>query len=232
MAAAVSRHDPNPTSLLCPKCKTSHKRGAKCPNDTSYDSTPNSVFSHLTPLKMIKTRDELRTYVTEAKKMTGVCPSCKKPHTFEREFDFGGIKEKAHVPSHRLDNCSTFKNLTPNARGQLIQEIKGCWSCLDWLHSGDDCRMKNKPKCDVSVGPTTCNGVHHKLLHDTGVAYCHLTQPKNLSETYVLFDIQQIDPVASTIPANTLLITVPLPLLLHTDMQRSRDTLDLKYPTS
>ena len=38
---------------------------------------------------------------------------------------------------------------------------------------GDQCFIKSKKNCTDKTGGTTCAGAHHKLLHGSGVAFCH-----------------------------------------------------------
>ncbi len=92
--------------------------------------------------------------------------------------------------------------MTPKQRGEIVEKEKACWSCLDWRHEGKDCKAK-KWKCQVQVGSNTFNGVHHRLLHDSGVAYCHLTKSK-FGDSLTLFEIQYIWPESTNTPANTL----------------------------
>ena len=122
MAALPGKSEDSGPHPTCFKCKTKHKRGAKCSVEKSRKVDEHAtVYSHFTPLRRLKSREELKAYITEAKKFSGNCPCCNKPHTFEREFDFGNGKEKSHVPSHRLDNCPNFRRLAPKDRGELVE---------------------------------------------------------------------------------------------------------------
>ena len=56
-------------------------------------------------------------------------------------------------------------------RGELIEKLKGCYKCTSWKHLGDQCFIKKN--CTDKTGGTTCAGAHHKLLHGSGVAFCH-----------------------------------------------------------
>ena len=166
-SGSTSRADYSP----CPKCKVKHRPGQRCPKREDAAKTLPVIYSHLT-LSKITNKEELKEYILAAKKTAGNCPACSKPYTFERKFPFG----KFTVPSHRFGSCPTFQAMTPKLRGELIEK-KACWSCLDWLHTGSDCPHKERKKCTVQIGSGTCDGVHEKLLHGSGVAYCHLTKP-------------------------------------------------------
>ena len=78
VAAAPVKIEVNGFPSKCPTCKTLHKRGTKCPG--RFPDVPVSVISNLTPLKKIKNREELKSYIAEAKKMTG---NCKKPQLWK-----------------------------------------------------------------------------------------------------------------------------------------------------
>ena len=43
------------------------------------------------------------------------------------------------------------------------------------------------------VGGVVCGGQHNKLLHNSGVAYCHSTATSSLHDKNVLFEVQEID---------------------------------------
>ena len=125
--------------------------------------------------------------MTEAKKINGPCVCCNRHHTYERDFPFG----KTKVPTRRLDSCQKFQGMTVQERGQLIEKLTGCYICLDPKHTGDCCRSR-KVSCDVKVGLKPCDGGHNKLLHNSGIAYCHTTAA-TFSDSNVLFEIQELD---------------------------------------
>ena len=70
MASSNSKPDSN-LFAACPKCKSKHKRGTKCAVDRVEDRESMSVYNHLTRLNKIQSREELRIYNAEAKKMAG-----------------------------------------------------------------------------------------------------------------------------------------------------------------
>ena len=55
----------------------------------------------------------------------------------------------------------------------MIEKLKGCYKCTNWRHLGDACFIKSKTNCTDVTGGVTCSGAHHKLLHGSGVAFCH-----------------------------------------------------------
>ena len=125
--------------------------------------------------------------MTEAKKINGPCVCCDRNHTYERMFPFG----KSRVPTRRLDSCQKFLGMTVQERGLLIEKMNGCYSCLDPRHTSEKC-YTHKIGCDEKIGLDLCGSVHNKLLHNSGVAYCHTTSAI-FSDTNVLFEIQELD---------------------------------------
>ena len=118
----------------------------------------------------ISTQDEYKQHLPETKRQLGNCPSCSKPaHNYTRQFPFG----QAEWPSNRLESCPQFVAKSSKDRGELIEKLKGCYKCTSWKHVGDQCFIKNKKNCTDKTGGTTCAGAHHKLLHGSGVAFCH-----------------------------------------------------------
>ena len=93
--------------------------------------------------------------------------------------------------------------MTPKQRGELVEKEKACWNCLDWCHGGIVCKTWTKYKCQVQVGSNPCNWVHHRLLHDSGVAYCHLAKSK-FGDSHALFEIQYISPESTNTTARVL----------------------------
>jgi len=63
--------------------------------------------------------------------------------------------------------------MSSRERGELIERLKGCYRCTSWQHQGDNCYTRSKSTCSVVTAGFTCGGVHHKLLHGSGVAFCH-----------------------------------------------------------
>ena len=79
--------------------------------------------------------------------------------------------------------CPQFVAKTPRERGELLEKLKGCYKCLSWKHKGDSCYTKSKSNCTVTTSGTACAGIHHKLLHGSGVAFCHKVQIKVAATT-------------------------------------------------
>jgi hypothetical protein len=156
----------------CNQCGGIGHFAKACPSKPKPDAINTTVRIKMAVTK-ITTRDEHSQYLPEVKKQIGSCPSCNKPvHVYTRQFPFG----KAEWPSRRLDNCPDFQNRTAKERGELIAELKGCYKCTSWLHSGDSCFQKHANSCPVIEGGKACAGVHHKTLHGSGVAFCHKAQ--------------------------------------------------------
>ena len=110
-------------------------------------------------------------------KRVGVCPACKKNHSYARKFSWGTDE----WPSQRLEACPTFVAFTPAVRAKLIEDEGGCGLCTSTSHvvkkcfSMDKFRMAvNDPKCkEVSTrGGGVCGKLHHRLVHGSGNVYC------------------------------------------------------------
>ena len=82
----------------------------------------------------------------------------------------------AEWPSNRLDTCSQFMTKTPKERGELIEKIKGCYKCTSFKHKGNGCYIRKTDNCTVTTGGVACAGAHNKLLHGSGIAFCHKVQ--------------------------------------------------------
>ena len=63
--------------------------------------------------------------------------------------------------------------MTARERGELVERLNCCYKCTSWLHQGDTCYTRSKSNCNVMSGGSACGGVHHKMLHGSGVAFCH-----------------------------------------------------------
>ena len=102
--------------------------------------------------------------------MVGDCPACKQgPHSYTRNFPFG----KAEWPSNRLDSCPKFVGMLPKERGELVEKLKACYKCTCFKHQGEACFTRSKSNCSVVSAGAACGGIHHKMLHGSGVAFCH-----------------------------------------------------------
>ena len=167
---------------VCNKCSKRHKPDLRCkPSYTGAMYRDGLVQSHLTIAK-VTTKEELKTYTEAAKKANGTCPCCRKSHTNERSFSFG----KAPVPSRRLHSCPDFVKKSPNERWKIVEKAKACYVCLDYKHEADEGFWKKSRGCGEQTGTDTCGVPHHKLLHDSRVAYCHNAQ----ATSHVLFEVQ------------------------------------------
>ena len=151
-------------------CNTCGGRGHYARGCPSSKSQPISSVKVNVAVAKITNRDEYRKHLPDTKKQIGDCPACKQgPHMYSRNFPFG----KADWPSNRLESCPQFISKSPRERGELLEQIKGCYKCTSWKHLGDACFSKNKSNCTVVSAGSACAGVHHKLLHGSGVAFCH-----------------------------------------------------------
>ena len=128
----------------------------------------------------VMTKDDYKQHLPETRKQVGNCPCCNQAaHNYSRKFPFG----TADWPSTRLDVCPQFVAKNPRERGELLEKLKGCYKCLSWKHKGDSCYTKSKSNCTVTTSGTACAGIHHKLLHGSGVAFCHKVQIKVAATT-------------------------------------------------
>ena len=118
----------------------------------------------------INTREEYKKHLPETRKQLGTCPGCSQTvHSYTRQFPFG----TADWPSSRLDACPKFQSMSPRECGELIEMLKGCYICTAWQHQGDKCYTRTRSSCNVVSAGVACGGAHHKLLHGSGVAFCH-----------------------------------------------------------
>jgi len=153
------------SGATCNSCGGRGHYARDCPSK----SRPSSVRVNVAVTK-ITTRDEYCQHLPETKRQLGDCPCCKQsPHMYQRKFPFG----TAEWSSNRLESCPQFLSKSPRERGELIERLNGCYKCTGWKHLGDACFLKKKSNCTVVTSGTACSGVHHKLLHGSGVAFCH-----------------------------------------------------------
>ena len=139
------------------------------PTKTKSVLTGPSVKVNVAVAK-ITTKDEYNKYLPETRKDIGKCPACNQgAHNYTPKFPFG----KADWPSNRLESCPQFLSKTVRERGELMERIQGCYKCTSWKHKGDACYLKSRANCTVVTAGSACSGVHHKLLHGSGVAFCH-----------------------------------------------------------
>ena len=123
----------------------------------------------------VHTRDEYNRHLPETRRQVGNCLGCgQAAHNYTRQFPFGN----ADWPSTRLDTCKKFLGMTTRERGELVERLKACYKCTSWQHQGDACYSRGKSSCNVVSGGSVCGGVHNKLLHGSGVAFCHKTSVK------------------------------------------------------
>ena len=153
------------------------------------ESWSGGTFQSNLTLAQISTRDDLNKYVADLKKSNGPCPCCNKFHTFEKNFSSFG---KGRIPTHRLSSCPKFLEKTPRERGEFVESLNACFVCLDTNHQAKGCRARIKAKCSEVVNGAECGGEHHKLLHDCGVTYCHVTATQPYGDSKVLFEVQEL----------------------------------------
>ena len=123
----------------------------------------------------INTRDDYNKYLGETKKQIGNCPACSQAtHSYTRNFPFG----KAEWPSNRLDSCPRFNTMSPKERGELVERLKACYKCTCWKHQGAACFNRSRSNCSVTSNGSVCGGVHNKLLHGSGISFCHKVEVK------------------------------------------------------
>ena len=123
----------------------------------------------------ITTKDDYNKHLADTRKQVGNCPACSQaPHSYTRTFPFG----KAEWPSNRLDSCPRFISMSPKERGELVERLKACYKCTCWKHQGAACFNRSRSNCSVTSNGNACGGVHNKLLHGSGVAFCHKVEVK------------------------------------------------------
>ena len=89
--------------------------------------------------------------------------------------------------------------MTPKDRGELVERLKACYKCTCWKHQGNQCFIRSKSNCNVVSGNSACGGVHHRLLHGSGVAFCHKVTIKAASSRIGAVSSMDHDDV-STLP--------------------------------
>ena len=157
------------SGITCNNCNGVGHFARSCPSKSKSGVTGNQVKVNLAVVK-INTRAEYNQYLPESKKQIGKCPCCNQDaHTYLRKFPFG----QAEWPTNRLETCPQFLAKTARERGELMERIKGCYRCTSWKHLGNNCLLKGKTTCSVVTAGSACSGQHHKLLHGSGVAFCH-----------------------------------------------------------
>ena len=158
------------SGITCNTCGGVGHYARTCSSGGKPTVSGDSVVKFNLAVAKIATKAEYDQYLPETKKQLGNCPACKQAaHVYTRQFPFG----KAEWPSRRLDNCPQFMAKSAKDRGEIIEKSKACYKCTGWSHQGDACFFKTKSNCSVVTGGKACGGVHHKLLHGSGVAFCH-----------------------------------------------------------
>ena len=156
------------SGITCNTCGGLGHYSRNCPSKSRVTTGPTVKVN--VAVTKVRTRDEYNKYLPETRRQAGNCPGCNQPaHNYQRQFPFG----MANWPSTRLDTCQTFMGMSARERGKLIERLKGCYRCTSWQHQGDNCYTRSKSTCSVVTAGVTCGGVHHKLLHGSGVAFCH-----------------------------------------------------------
>ena len=170
------------SSMTCNSCGGLGHFARNCPSKVRQAVSGPSAKINIAVAK-ITTRDEYKKYLAETQKQVGNRTSCGQPaHFYTRKFPFG----TGDWPSTRLDSCPQFVAKSARERGELVERLKACYKCTNWKHQGDSCFMKNKSNCTVVTSGTACAGTHHKLLHGSGIAFCHKIHVKVASAASIV----------------------------------------------
>ena len=106
----------------------------------------------------------------------GRCPVCWNKHVYPRKFQGGSIP----WPSRRRRECSTFRDLNPTQRANLMEDLGGCVTCLSWTHTNQECSLKEQRnpdsgaasvRCQGSEGTEICGRAHHRILYGSKSKY-------------------------------------------------------------
>ena len=160
------------SGISCHTCGGVGHVARTCSSKLKSTTGAQSVKVNMAVAK-ISTKEDYNKYIGETKKEIGKCPACQQgPHNYTRNFPFG----KAEWPSNRLESCPQFLSKSVKERGELIEKIKGCYKCTSYKHLGESCFTRRKNNCSVMSAGIACSGAHHKLLHGSGVAFCHKLQ--------------------------------------------------------
>jgi hypothetical protein len=135
----------------------------------AVDGRPTWVDQVATKEGAIKMAEEVKT-------RHGSCPLCKDDHTYPRALPWGTME----WPSQRLEACPQFQQMTPQARGNALEEQGGCSLCTSYAHPKNKCFQTDKRKpnykpvlCSEKVnGSKSCGKSHHSLLHGSASIYC------------------------------------------------------------
>ena len=81
---------------------------------------------------------ERETRYKEIEEKFGKCRLCHRLHTYERTVG----QDTMTWPSCRMSSCPEFMQMTPEEKGKVIENIKGCPKCLSWKHQKKHCQRR------------------------------------------------------------------------------------------
>ncbi|XP_045765822.1 uncharacterized protein LOC123867686 [Maniola jurtina] len=102
----------------------------------------------------------------KSKRRSSIEPSPKGKREFTKSFSATSSPSKSKVNfvcpvckgKHRIYECLTFKNKSPEDRSALVSSLNLCRNCLRKDHTVDQCRLPGG-------GCKTCNQRHNSLIH-------------------------------------------------------------------
>ncbi|XP_045775405.1 uncharacterized protein LOC123874204 isoform X2 [Maniola jurtina] len=102
----------------------------------------------------------------KSKRRSSTEPSPKGKREFTKSFSATSSPSKSKVNfvcpvckgKHRIYECLTFKNKSPEDRSALVSSLNLCRNCLRKDHTVDQCRLPGG-------GCKTCNRRHNSLIH-------------------------------------------------------------------
>ena len=164
----------------CHRCSRSGHKHTECPNSVKtttaginyadgYEYNEDEAVA-VAACNFANNQMKIENY-QKAEKRVGLCPLCKKKHTYKKREGSG----TTDWPSSHLESCEEFLKLTAVERGKKIQALKACPRCTCWLHRADQadkCKKTTGPICTRIMNGNRCDCMHSDMLHDSRNAYC------------------------------------------------------------
>ena len=145
---------------FCTRCKTMGHKVQDCHVKSSL-----SEFHHVAPevdnhdQPIFATQGDQNSKFAEAEARVGKCPICSESHTYPKLLRKGS-PDTIPWPSSHLESCPKFQAMTPQQKGNKVEELKACPKCTDWKHTKRQC-WKQGLICRKKDGENRCRKQHH-----------------------------------------------------------------------
>ena len=156
----------NNDGLKCHKCNKAGHKKSNCPLLEAKVGASQVMKEDDTDEEEVPQKIQIE--VKKLKKVVGVCPICKVSHNYTRKRD------GADIPADRFSACDSFRSMSEQERGELLEKHKACARCTSWLHMrcSKDCKAP-KNSCGRSLGNgVKCKSDHSKMVCGSNVVYC------------------------------------------------------------